>query len=409
MTAIPRRIWGSTGLLVLGRIWGSACTLAILALLARHLTQAGFGRFTFYLAVFLVLDSAVDLGTGQAAIQVSAAHPSKVNGAIAAARRIRATTGLLGIVLVGGGAVLLGEEGARWVLLASFYPLTHVLELSTLVFKNEIAWSRPVAIRAVASGISLSLVLLLWYWGSKEPGHYLCAVAGGSTFGNIGLHLVGRRYLPPRGGTPVPVRSLLRLALPMGIASVCQQAYFWVDNLFIRAHLGEAWLGRYNLAVRIMSFGIMAGVYASLAALPWLTREFHAGRLRSAVTRLAAPTFLLASIGTAILWPFAGDLLQLLGGDEHFRLATPALHWLLLATAAVYLGAPLLTAIVASARSRTVLAISVVALLLNLAGNAWLVPTRGIEGAALATLATEVWVALGAGLTLILGKAGPRT
>ena len=71
---IPRRVWGSTGLLMLGRLWGSGCTLAYLALLARHLTTQGFGRFTFYLAVFLVLDALVDLGTGQAAVQLSAAQ-----------------------------------------------------------------------------------------------------------------------------------------------------------------------------------------------------------------------------------------------------------------------------------------------------------------------------------------------
>ena len=193
---------------------------------------------------------------------------------------------------------------------------------------------------------------------------------------------------------------LLRLALPMGAAAVCQQAYFWVDNLFVRASLGEAWLGRYNLAVRVMSLGIMAGVYAALAALPWLTREHAAGRLGRAVTRLAAPTFALSLVGTAALWPFAGDLLVLLGGEEHFRQAEPALQRLLLATAAVYLGAPLLTGVVAAGRGGAVLGISAVALLTNLLLNALWVPTRGIEGAALATLVTELMVAAGAAAVL---------
>ena len=400
MRGIPRRVWGGTGLLVLGRVWGSTCTMAYLALLARHLSDDDFGRFTFYLAIFLVLDALVDLGTGQAAVQLSAAHPERVNGVIATARRVRATTGLAGVLLVGGGAFWAKEPGAVWILLASLYPLTHVLELSTLVFKNQIAWSRPVLVRATAAGLSLALVLALWTAGSRAPGHYLCAVAGGSTVGNVLLHVVGRRHLPPRGGPAVPVAPLLRLALPMGAAAVCQQAYFWVDNLFVRASLGEAWLGRYNLAVRVMSLGIMAGVYAALAALPWLTREHAAGRLGRAVTRLAAPTFALSLVGTAALWPFAGDLLVLLGGEEHFRQAEPALQRLLLATAAVYLGAPLLTGVVAAGRGGAVLGISAVALLTNLLLNALWVPTRGIEGAALATLVTELMVAAGAAAVL---------
>lgn len=403
---IPRRVWSSTSLLVLGRIWGSACTLGYLALLGRDLTDEDFGRFTFYLAVFMVLDALVDLGTGQAAVQLSAADRTRVNGVIAAARRVRLTAGIAGVVLVGGGALLLGEPSAPWILLASLYPVTHVLELSTLVFKNQIAWSRPVMIRAVAAGLSLAFVFAVWMGGSLDPGHYLCAIAGGSAIGNVLLHLVGRRHLPARGGPRVPVTQILAPALPMGVAAVCQQAYFWIDNLFVRAWNGEAWVGRYNLAVRVMSFGIMAGVYASLAALPWLTREHREGRLVGAVVRLATPTFLVASIGVALLWPFAGDILVQVGGEEHFRGAAPALRWLLLATAAVYLGAPILTGVVATGRSGSVLTVSAVALAVNLVGNAWLVPRRGAEGAAIATLATELVVALGAGLAL-LSAASP--
>ena len=54
----------------------------------------------------------------------------------------------------------------------------------------------------------------------------------------------------------------------------------WVDNLFVRALEGAASVGRYNLAVRGTSPGIMAGVYAALAAgsqVPVAT-AFRAGR-----------------------------------------------------------------------------------------------------------------------------------
>ena len=57
---VPRRVWGGTGLLVLGRLWGSACTLGYLFLGARHLSGDGFGRLTFYLALFMVLDALAD-------------------------------------------------------------------------------------------------------------------------------------------------------------------------------------------------------------------------------------------------------------------------------------------------------------------------------------------------------------
>jgi len=62
--SVGRRIRSGTGLLVLGRLWGSFCTFLTLWLIARQLTGEDFGRYTFYLAAFMLLDSFVDFGTG---------------------------------------------------------------------------------------------------------------------------------------------------------------------------------------------------------------------------------------------------------------------------------------------------------------------------------------------------------
>jgi len=397
--SVPSRIWRGTGLLVVGRLWGSLCTLITLYLLAHDLTGPGFGRLTFYLALFLLLDSLVDLGTGQVAVQRTASDPAAVWGVLQVTRRIRLVTGVLGAALVGGGAWLLNEPGAGWIFLASLYPATHVLELSTLVFKNRIAWSRPVLIRMCAATLSLAGVVTGHFRGWTEPALYLLAIAAGSTIGNVLLHVVGRRHLPPRAPHNVRVKPILLAALPIGIAGLCQHLYFYVDNLFVRWIEGEEALGHYNLAVRVMSYGIMLAVYAPLAALPWLTREHAAGRLGPSVTRLAQPMFALAGLGTGLVWRYCEPLLGLFG--DGFVVAGPSLRWLLCATLAVYVGAALLTGVVAAGRGTSVLWISLAALALNLAGNAWLVPARGIEGAAMATFATEVMVAVLAAVVLV--------
>ena len=398
---VPRRVWGGTSWLVLGRVVSSACTLATLWILAQLLSGQDFGRLTFWLALFLVLDSFVDLGSGQAAIQLSASATERTRGAIHAARRMRLVAGLVGALLVSGAAFLTGEGGAVWILVASLYPLTHVLEVSTLVFKNEIAWARPTLVRIFASLASLAFVLLFLRAGAREPTLYVLAIASGSTLGNIGLFLASRPRLP-REGPSIPWREFLSLALPMGAAGLCQQAYFYIDNLFVRPLCGDASLGHYNLAVRMMSYGLMIAVYATLAALPWLTREHASGRLGPALSRLASPLFCVAGLGFGAAWPWAGELLALFG--EGFDAAAPALRWLFAACLCVYVGATWLTGVVACGRARSVLAISAGGLAVNLAGNAWLVPRLGIEGAAAATCATEAFVALAAGVALVRAK-----
>jgi O-antigen/teichoic acid export membrane protein len=393
-----RRVRTSTLLLVLGRLWGSGCTFAYLWLLAEGLEPEDFGRLTFYLAVFMLLDSFVDLGTGSIAVQRTADDEASIPETLAATRAIRLVTGCLGVLVVGGGALLAGERGAWWVVLASLYPVTHVLELSATTYRNRIAWRTPVLIRAGASGLSLGSVVVLLSAGAREPGLFLAGVALSSATANVWLHLTARRYLPARFAGRIPWRPVLRAALPLGIAGLCQQTYFYVDNLFVRHFEGEVALGHYNMAVRFMSLAIMVGVYAALVSLPWFKREHAAGRLGEATARLSQPLFALAGLCAGLLFFWTGDLLALFG--DEFRDASRSLRWLLGAAALVYAGANLLTGVVATGRTMNVLVIAAGGLLLNLAGNAALVPRMGMEGAAIATLATEGFVALGAGVAL---------
>jgi len=393
-----QRVFGGTSLLVLGRIWGSACTFLALWLLADQLAGEDFGRYTFYLAAFMLLDSFVDCGTGSIAVQRTADAPGRIPEVLAATRRIRGVAGLLGVVLVGGGAFVAGEPGAGWILLASLYPVSHVLELSATVFRNRIAWGVPVAVRAFASTASLGAVLLLLALDVREPGIYLCGVAGGSASANLLLHLASRRHLPRERAREVPWRPILAAAAPLGLAGLCQQTYFYVDNLFVRALVGEVPLGHYNVGVRLMSVSIMVGVYAALVALPWFKREAAAGELGPAIARLGQPLFAAAGLLLGLVVPWGAALLRLFGED--FASAAPSLGWLLAAAALVYPGATLMTGLVATGRTGLVLAVAATGLALNLVGNAALVPRLGIEGAAIATFATEGAVVLGAGWAL---------
>jgi O-antigen/teichoic acid export membrane protein len=398
------RIRGGTLLLVLGRLWGSACTFLTLWLVERRLGDEDFGRYTFYLAAFMLLDSLVDFGTGAVAVQRTAGEPGSVPEVLAAARRIRLVAGALGVAIVGGGAFLLREPDAGWILLASLYPVTHVYELSATVFRNRIAWGVPVAVRAYASAASLAAVLALLGLGARSPGLFLAGLAAGSASANLVLHRASRPHLPRERAREVPWRPVLLAAAPLGLAGLCQQAYFYVDNLFVRALVGRVELGHYNVAVRVLSIAIMVAVYAALVALPWLKREHAAGRLGPAVARLGQPLVAAAGLGAGLLAPQGGLLLSIFGPE--FRAAAPSLAWLLAAAVCVHAGAPAMTALVATGRTGSVLRVAAAGLVVNLVGNALLVPRLGIDGAAIATLATEGGVVLGA--LIALSRAGVR-
>ena len=402
---VPRRVWQGTAWQVLGRLFGSATTFAALALLARHLEGGEFGRLTFYLAVFSLLDALTDFGTGSVAVQRTADDPWALLPVLRAARRIRLALSGLGLALVAVLVAAYDEPGAWWILAAALYPFTHALELSATVYKNRIAWGVPTLLRAIASALRLGLVLLVYALGRMDQAPYLFAMALGSATANVALHRAAARHLPKPTIALQRARGVLRAALPLGLAMVCQQAYFYADNLFVRAWLGVEVLGHYNSAMRVLSLLIMGAVYAALAGLPWMTRRSGADRLGEAAARLAQPLVLGAAAFCGLIAPYSGDLLALLFG-EPFRAAGPSLVWLLGGVVCVHAGAVLLNGVVASGRGGLVLTVALGALGVNLIGNALLIPEYGMEGAAAATFVTELVVALGAAVVLARTRSG---
>ncbi len=412
-SAVPQRVWGATLLLALGRQWSALCTLATVAILSRRLDAEDFGRFTFWLAIFSLADFLVDCGTSTVAIQRGAQDPTEFAAAIAAGRRIRLGAAAIAAALVAAGVWGLHERQAGWVALAALWPFTRVLELTSVVFQREIAWTLPVAawtlpvaLRSLGATARLGLIAALAALGARGFGPFLVAHAGGLALGNVAIHFVARARLPERAGRTAS--GLLRAALPLAALGLCQQAYLCADNLFVRVLRGEAELGRYNAAVRIFSWLVFFAAFATTTALPWLARRFHEGQLGNATAALARPLFVASCALTGAFWPWCGPVLRTVYGPG-FEAGAPSLRWCLAASVAVYGGAAFLTAVIAAGRSRSALGIAALALSINLAANACLVPRIGIEGAAAAKLLTEGTVLAASLAVLARIGAAPRT
>lgn len=406
-TSIPRRVFSAAGWLVAGRLMGAACTFVTLFVLAKTLDGDAFGRLTFWISVFLVLDGVVDFGTGATALQRMSVAPNEAGAVLRTARRARLGMAVFVVAALVATGFAFEKEDAPFIAVAALYQLSHVLELSSLGWKDRIAWKSPVLVRAGAAICSLLAVLIVLFAGERRPLAFLVAIAFGSTLGNFALHYLGRPGLPSTEGVKAsPIGPFLAASIPMGTAAVCQQLYFHVDNVFVRASEGDTVVGHYGVAVRIMSLAIMGGVFAATAAQPWLSRAHMRGHLLGATLRLTGLSALLGATVVGCAYPFRAEILGLFG--EEFQTAERALGWLLAGGFAVHVGAPLLTAVVAAGRGRSVLVAAATGLTLNIAGNAWLVPTYGMEGAAIATFATESWiVAASLGALVRAQRLGP--
>jgi O-antigen/teichoic acid export membrane protein len=237
---------------------------------------------------------------------------------------------------------------------------------------------------ALACGVSiatLSLTAVL-----RSP---LAAAAGAASVGLAIVLLVDRGKgfgMATRVAKPMASRDLLRKGLPFALSGVLYALYFALDASILAALRPAAEVGFYRVAY---SF-VMVAVAIAVVINNDIMRPILA---RLGVTFATARPFLLisASLGVLVAGAFYGlapFLVKVVYGSGFSPAVTP-LRILGLALLPHFFNAWLVNIYISHGRLRRVLTVQGVLLVVNIGLNLWLIPARGGEGAAIATLATE--------------------
>jgi O-antigen/teichoic acid export membrane protein len=177
---------------------------------------------------------------------------------------------------------------------------------------------------------------------------------------------------------------------PIGAGIVLSALYFRVDLFLVQWWAGTEKVALYNAVFRVIE-GLRLFPAAALAvALPDLCRARDVRPLATVSTLVTAGGLVVA----APAWPFADRLVVLLFGEQ-YAAAAPAFRVLLLSFPLLSLNYALTHQLIGWDRQRAYAAICAAALVVNVALNARLIPVLSIEGAAWATIGTELVVTFG--------------
>jgi O-antigen/teichoic acid export membrane protein len=211
-------------------------------------------------------------------------------------------------------------------------------------------------------------------------------------------------------GTPVSLALsayvtpvVLRLdVLPIGAGIVLSALYFRIDVFLVQRWAGTEPVALYNAVFRLVEALRLFPAAVLAVMLPELCRASDSRPL----IRLALPLTAAAVAASAILWAGADSLIALVYGAP-FAAAAPAFRILLLAFPLLALNLALTHQLIGWNGQRAYAAICALALVVNVALNAQLIPAWSIDGAAWATLGTEVFLTIGCVIALGIahGKA----
>jgi O-antigen/teichoic acid export membrane protein len=195
------------------------------------------------------------------------------------------------------------------------------------------------------------------------------------------------------GETPAPARTaidgrsgatFLRDVFPIGAGIVLSALYFRIDLLLVEHWNGMEDVARYNAVFRLIeALRLFPSAFIAVV-LPTVFRQPTMRFVWRVSTALAA----FGGLVTAALYYPAAKILELAYGARYLT-AVPAFRVLLLAFPLLALNYGLTHQVIGWDGQRRFATICGLALVVNLAMNAVLIPRAGITGAAWATLGTE--------------------
>ena len=360
-----------------------------LALAARALSPENFAILGAYLALWAILDVAIDGGSMSASLRAFAADPRVGASAIRRARSLRSALLAPAFLAILFGALREDRGLAPWIVLASLSLGAHLLTPSTLPLHRELRFRALASARGIGAWLVALLVALLAAAGCRDAGPYLCAFGLGTTASALLAWWASPRPTTEDAALELPARPWLAEAAALGAAALARTAYFWIDALLVRWLAPESEAGGYHAAYRMFNLALLVATHASASALPlFASRSGASEKELSRVGKGLAMFGIALALGVAL---FAPSLLALAFGDAYAS-AAPALRALAPAIAAIHVSGWLLTRLTAERRSRAIAAISFAALALNLVLELWWIPRYGAFGAACATSATELAV-----------------
>jgi O-antigen/teichoic acid export membrane protein len=371
--------------------------VVVTALVARALGDAGFGQWSTILVVVQLIAYFTSFGVESVVIREATADPAREGewlGALLILRSLLSVPAIIaGLVVV----LLLQESTAMLVAglvllvqtpfnVGASLRVTHQLRVSNwvpmaILTLNSVLWGAAVIVIYAVGGGLVPLAIAMTVTGILT-----------ATLQAIAAVKIARPNLRPSREATM---KLARVGLPVGIAGLLALAYARIDQLLVFAIAGSTAAGLYGAEYRIVEQAQLIPISVMTTLMPILAAAWTVNRERSLrITWLAAEYLTVASLGgLAVSLVVARPLTVLLYGED-FASAAPALPVLTGAFVFICFGYLTGNLVLIAGLQKRLVAIGLVGLVVNVAGNALLIPAWGFMGAAWMTLATEAAVVI---------------
>lgn len=396
--SLQSKIFRNTLVQVLGKVASTALNLFAFALMTRELGQAGFGEYTTVVTFLSFFAIIADLGLTLVTVQMinsEEEHEEKILGNLFGLRLISA----LFFIGLAPAVVLLFDYSAGIkfgvLLAAASYFFTALNQIMVGLFQNRlkmdrVAWAETLSRFVLIIGVVLSIA---YNWGLNG----ILIATSAASLASFALHFYfSRQFARIRPLFQLSWwRKIINLSWPLAITIAFNLIYLRADTLILSLVKGQADVGLYGAAYKIIDVlsslpFMFAGIVLPLLVTAW---QHHDKERFNRIFQKSFDAMAMAALPLAVGTQFVSDeLIALIAGSE-FREAGPILCVLILAVAAIFLGNMAAHAIIAIKAQKNVIWIYVFTGITSLIAYLLLIPRFSYFGAAAVTVYSEFTIA----------------
>jgi O-antigen/teichoic acid export membrane protein len=393
------RVASNTAVQLAGKGLVLAMGVVSLAVLTRYLGPDDYGKYTLALMYMQLFGVLADVGLFTTVVREISKAPERTDELVGNTLALRLVLSIAVIALAAALSLVLPyDRQVRIAIVLAGAPLLFGMLTTTYVaiLQSRLRMSRAVIGDVVGRATSLGLVLLVvgldlgFYW-------VLGAAAGGALATLLVTWRVTRPLARIRPRVDRAVwRSLLKAAVPLGLALAINALYFRADTLIISLYEPYQQVGLYTLAYRVLELALVVGTVFLNSTFPIVSEAVARDepRARRAIQASAEVCVVLGAPLIAAGLALAPQIIELAGGEDFADAATP-LRILLAAGALAWVNGVFGYALIARERQVSALWLNISALTFNVGLTFLLVPRYGIVAAAIVTVASEVLILIG--------------
>jgi len=398
-TIVGNRVVKNASYLVLGKVVQMVFGLIVGILTARYLGPSNYGLISYANAYVAFFSSICTLGINSVIVKEFIDHPGEEGKVIGTTLGLRAVSSILSSIAIVGIVCIV--DAGEWVTiavvaLASIGMVFHIVETFNYWFQSRLESKVTATAALCAYIISAAYKVLLLITGKSVQYFALVSSLDYVCLGALLLY----QYKKHNGGklsfSTEYGKELFDRSKHFILAGLMVSIYGQTDKLMLKQMIGEAEIGYYATATSICGMwcfvlsAIIDSVYPSIMEAAKAKNEvlFYKRNVQ-----LYAIVFYISTFVSICFTLLAEVVIRILYGATYMPAAAP-LRIITWYTAFSYLGVARNAWVVAKDKQRYLFGIYAASALVNVVLNCLLIPSLGSSGAAIASLAAQIFTTL---------------